>query len=622
MSVSQTLSVTEVSGSVNTTANTSKVRILWTSTQTGDSHNDYTRTAKYYISINGGAETEYSVSYTLPQNSTKTIVDTTITVNHRNDGTGTVSVRTWMDTSISAGVVKKSETLNLTTIPRASTITSANPVTLGSRCKIVWTPASASFYYKVEFSLDSWRFTTEAFRPGITTAYTYTGYPIPYEVARNFPDDTGGIMTATLYTYSDSSASTQIGDASSKSFKVTLPDIESTKPSFTMALKADNSLPAPFSSMYIQGLTRAVATFTDEGGEYGAEIVSYSLSALGTTDSASPYLSGYLTTAGTVTVVGKATDSRGYSRTAEQKIKVIPYSKPKILPASDESEIICARCDSNGNLSKSGTYLKIKARRSYEKVTASDVQNNFCAIRYRYREESATNFSSWKTILSKSDTSTNTIDSDAISGVLSSAKTSYVVQVGVIDDVGYSAAVTFVIPTDFITIDIPEKKKGKRIGIGRYAEDSDEPGIDIAMDLYFDEGTTIHGAFADTVIETGLYTHEVNGTVVEGSWRYKKWESGTYDLSGTFDVMPITADTIGAAMVYYSEQIQLKLPFPIETIQYTGSPAEQYCLLVNAALVSKGDAETNGTIGFRLMRFIDFSTEAVTVRLVARGRWK
>lgn len=619
MAVSQSLSVTEVS--YDTLANTSRVRLLWQSTQTGDSHNDYTRTAKYYVSINGGAETEYSVSYTLPQNSTKTIVDTTITVNHRNDGSGTVSVRTWMDTSISADVVEKSKTLTLTTIPRASTITAAYAVTLGTKCKIMWTPASASYYYRVKFSLGEWSYTTVAFRPGITTAYTYIGYPIPMDVANQFPNNPSGTMTATLYTYSDSAGEKQIGFESSKTFKVTLPDNETTKPPCTMALKANNSLSSPFSTLYIQGLTKAEATFTEEDGKYGAHIVSYSLSALGDTDDTSPYQSGYLTTAGTVTVIGKATDSRGYSNTAEQKINVIPYSKPKILPASDEDGIICVRCDASGKPTGSGTYLKIKAKRSYSKVKTGDVQNNFCAIRYRYREESSTSFGSWKTILAKS-ASTDTIDADPISGVVSSAKTSYVVQVGVIDEVGYSATVQFVIPTDFVTIDIPEAKKGKRIGIGRYAEDSGEPGIDVGMDLYFDDGTTIHGAFADTVIETGLYTHEVNDTVVEGSWRYKKWESGTYDLSGAFDITPISAGTIGTAMVHYSEQIQIKLPFAIETIQYTGSAAEQYCLFVNAALVSKGDAETNGTIGFRLMRFVDFSTEAVTVRLVGRGRWK
>ena len=56
MAVYQSLSVTEVAGSQNIADNSSKVRIQWTSTQSGESWNGYTKTAYYYVSINGGAE--------------------------------------------------------------------------------------------------------------------------------------------------------------------------------------------------------------------------------------------------------------------------------------------------------------------------------------------------------------------------------------------------------------------------------------------------------------------------------------------------------------------------------------------------------------------------------------
>ena len=58
MGVSQTLSL--IQSGQNTEENYSKVRMLWKSTQTGQSYNAVERTAKYYVSINGGAETEYS----------------------------------------------------------------------------------------------------------------------------------------------------------------------------------------------------------------------------------------------------------------------------------------------------------------------------------------------------------------------------------------------------------------------------------------------------------------------------------------------------------------------------------------------------------------------------------
>lgn len=149
MAVYQSLTLSQISQNIQD--NTSQVRILWESTQTGASHNDYSRTAYYDIYINGGQGTQYSVSYTLPQGTTKTIVDTTITVPHRNDGTGTITVNTWMDTRISAGVVKKSQTLTLSTIPRATTPVIA-PLVMGQEGTITLDPASNDFTHTIIYN--------------------------------------------------------------------------------------------------------------------------------------------------------------------------------------------------------------------------------------------------------------------------------------------------------------------------------------------------------------------------------------------------------------------------------------------------------------------------------------
>ena len=69
MGVSQNLTVTQKSRDF--AGNFSKVRIRWTSTQSGSSWNGYNRTAYYYVSVNGGAEKKYSVKYTLPQEQKK-----------------------------------------------------------------------------------------------------------------------------------------------------------------------------------------------------------------------------------------------------------------------------------------------------------------------------------------------------------------------------------------------------------------------------------------------------------------------------------------------------------------------------------------------------------------------
>ena len=321
----------------------------------------------------------------------------------------------------------------------------------------------------------------------------------------------------------------------------------------------------------------------------------------------SPYTSDYLSSAGSITVKGIVTDSRGYSREYTPTITVIDYANPKILPISGENQVICERCDSKGNPSETGTYLKIKAKRSYSKVKSGDTQNNFCSIRYRYREESAASFSSWKTILEKTTTSTNSVTTDAISGVVSSTEKSYVVQVGVIDDTGRTNAVQFVIPTAFVTVDIPDNGKGRRIGVGRYVADVEEDGIYLGLPLF--------GGYTDYVTEIGeSYIDPADAD--KGFWRYRKWNSGAFDLSGYIKVTPIKAGTLSGTSVYHTEQIQIDLPFAVENIQYTASPATNYFIVTNTALFD------DNTIGFRLLRFTDITDDSIYVRIMASGRYK
>ena len=492
-------------------------KIEWSATADKD-NNSSDVTAKLYVRKDNTdmtltIETVGTWSYSLTVNGSKVtstvsksvltdwVLIATKTVNdiiHNSDGSKSItisgSISAPSGTTLAGHTTSGSDTVDFDTIPRASTITSAENRTLGKACSVKWTPASKSFRYKLKFSLGDWSYTTGAIHPNTTSAYTYTGYTLPLAVANQLPNDTTGTMTVKLYTYSNSGATTQVGSASSKTFTVTVPNNSSTKPDVTMTLSAVSSLGSAFSGLYVQGKSKVKASISAEG-KYEASISSYKM-YVGSTSYGSPYQSGYLSTSGSVTVKGRAYDSRGYYNDISKSITVIPYSKPKIQPASGESSIICARCDADGNLDDSGTYLKIKAKRSYSKVTADSEQKNFCIIRYRYRKESATSFGSWATILAKTATS-DTVNA-VLSGVVSSATTAYVVQVGVVDDIGETATVQFNIPTDFVTVDIPEKHYGRRIGIGRYAEDSDEDGIDIAL--------PIHGGMVDNLTLGELLT--------------------------------------------------------------------------------------------------------------------
>ena len=439
MATTQALNLTQVSQSVAN--NTSKVRILWTTTQTGSSYNNYEKVGYYWVSVNGGTETKHTVYSTLPLQSTKTIVDTTIEVEHDKNGNCTIEVRTSMATGINAGTIELEESLELDNIPKASTITSVADVTIGEKCSVKWTPNSASFRFKLKFSIGDWSDTTDVIHPNTTSPYTYTGYTIPLDAAWKIPHGTTGTMTVTLYTYSDSAATTQEGSASTKTFTVTVPTSALPKIS-SMVLAPVHSLGEAFDGIYVQGYSKVKLEALIAETQYGSDIRYYDFTVGGKTyGEDESYTSEHLANSGSVSVVGHAVDSRGYGGYTDKKINVIPYTKPKVQNVTAE------RCDSEGKPDDSGTYLRISAKRVYSKVESDGVQKNFCDIRYRYKSEKGA-YGPWVTILAGEDTSTDEIATGAMLEGALAVDTTYIVQVGVVDDIGNETYTTATIPTD------------------------------------------------------------------------------------------------------------------------------------------------------------------------------
>ena len=399
---------------------------------------------------------------------------------HNNDGTKTATIgiklsfwRSEQDTCN----IDTTVSIELTTIPRASEITSAADVTLGNKCSVKWTPKAAAFRYKLKFSLGDWSYTSSTIWPNKTTEYTHSAYTIPLEVAKQIPNARIGSMKVELYTYSDSGATVLVGNADSETFAVTVPDNDSTRPAVSMTLTPVSSLAAKFAGLHIQGKTKVQAALTAEG-KLDATIKSYSMKVAGTTyDSDDSYTSGYLTSSGKETVYGYANDSRGITGSVSQEIAVISYQGPKILAAAGEDGVVAARCDETGELNDAGTYLKIKAKRSYSPVVADGVQKNFCKIQYRYKLENAASYSSWTTILAGDAAGDEIVTGALLGGVLSN-ESSYVVQVQAIDDIGESATTTVHVMTE--TVYWHRTRNG--LGLGKYVEG--ENLLDVAWDTH------------------------------------------------------------------------------------------------------------------------------------------
>lgn len=351
-----------------------------------------------------------------------------------------------------------SATVTLPALAGASVPTvSASSVAMGSAVTIHTNRKSSSFTHKLSYAFGS-ATGTIAENVGDSVAWTP-----PLELANQIPNTATGYGGIICHTYNG----TALVGSYNVGITLTVPDNASTKPTVSMTLAPNSSLGSTFSGLYIQNLTKLTATVT-ASGKYGATISQKAVSVGG-----SAYSGGVLTQTGSVNVVGSAKDSRGFLGTTSQSINIIPYDKPSIVPASGKNDIICARCDKNGNLTASGTYLRIIAQRSYSTVTASGVQKNFCYIRYRV------NGGSWVTILAKNAAS-NEVDTGAISGVNLALTSAYSVDVGVADDIGNAHTITKAIPTD--KVDVHLREGGGGFALGMY---STKEGFECAMDAYF-----------------------------------------------------------------------------------------------------------------------------------------
>ena len=459
MAVNQSLAVDQIGQSIE--GNYSTVRIRWTSTQTGSSRNGFTRTAYYYISINGGAEQEYAVSYTLPASTTQVILDTTITVPHNADGTGTVAVRTWMDTDISAGVVRTSKTVNLSTIPRATTAT-VGALTMGKAGTISLSPASSAFRHTLVYYFGSLSGTIAT-----KTSATSVSWTPPKSFAEQIPSNTVGIGSIHCITYS---GDTEIGETSTP---ITVTVSDDTVPTISVAL-SDPTKVADTYGGYVQLRSRLKVAVT-AAGVYGSSIKAYSVkvgdiytgaSASNTTD--------YLPSAGTLAVSCTVTDSRGRTATWTQDVSVIAYARPQV------SAIAAARCNADGTANWSGAYGKV----TFSAAISSLSGKNTARYTVQYREHGAAD---WLTAAITEEGDFSPID---VSVVFAAAKsTRYEVRVLATDHWEGIGSTIRDLPAAFALMHYCKSRLS--VGIGRLCDKLN--ALQVALDAYFDGSVTVDG---------------------------------------------------------------------------------------------------------------------------------
>ena len=299
------------------------------------------------------------------------------------------------------------------------------------------------------------------------------------------------------------------GDGTPSTYKMV--ETSDTKPNVTMTLAVSNpsTYPSALASTYIHGKSGVKATITGKE-KYGATISSYALNVGGVTKSSTSNIitSDAISTSGTVSVVGSATDSRGFTgSTASTSITVLAYSKPLVIPLGSENAIQCYRSDSSGVRKGSSTSVRIKAKRSYYGLNG----NNKCKLQWRRKLASETwNDSShtWADLIARTTTSTDEYNANL--SVTFELTKAYSVQIRAIDDLGEFDRKDFDIPTQEVALHLG--KGGKNVSIGEFCDTSVANTFSSSWKAIFKNGIT--GTLTGNV--TGNLTGNVSGNLTGG----------------------------------------------------------------------------------------------------------
>ena len=311
---------------------------------------------------------------------------------HDANGCGTFTVGLLIDYIYASPTLRFSNfnidttTIELAKIPRASTIDDVQDIYLGDECSIKWTPLSADFKYKLSFSLANWKYdVSDYITPNINTIYTYVGIPSSEKtideiekIYSELPNKTFGQMTVTLTTYNVNNE--QIGNGSSKTFTVTIPDsIKPTLGDITVNITEINN-----NKILVQSKNTVQIDVDASGCSAGAgsSINSYKfdciqnksiVASITTTDTSAVF--GPFTQHGDIQFRVTAIDGRQRSTSKDSDLyECYEYYLPSF------SNFNVYRSDMDGTADVNGEYLMC----SYVALYANVNNTNQCTIKLKY----------------------------------------------------------------------------------------------------------------------------------------------------------------------------------------------------------------------------------------------
>ena len=480
-----------LSGTVKTNADSNGryYQLSWTATQSianNTSTISWTLSAKgysgywvaertLYVTIDGA--TVYSKSDRV-ERQVGNIKTGTKTITHNSNGSRSFTITVGAAVYGTSVNCKGSGTFALNTIGRASTL-NVSAGTLGAAQTITADRKVSSFTHTLTWECGSYSGTIAT--KSTATSWSFTP---PLELAntatRLYP--VGVYFKLTTY-----NGSTVVG-TSDQTVAMDIPT--SIKPTCTVNITDPTGYSATYGG-YIQNKSKMKITVTATPA-YGSPIASYSIIVNKNQYNYNPATTGVITTSGSNTIIGKATDERNRTGSATTTINVLAYSSPKIT-------FTMYRCDQDGTENMTGSYCKV----TYKAVITSLSNKNSKSIKLRYKKTSDTQYTS-RTINMSAYTQEGSEIFSAEDG------SSYNVQMQAIDSFETSTT-TAELSTGFSILHIPASGKG--LAVGKISQ-ADE--FEVGMDAKFYSGAHFNKGFTEDI--PNIANSDCNTIVASGHY--------------------------------------------------------------------------------------------------------
>lgn len=500
------------SSTSNATANTSNVTVTLQLMKSSASSSSTYGTGAWTVLINGTTY-NFSATVTIPANNTYVTVytKTVNNISHNNDGTksivigwsGGISGTSYTVTNIA------NTTVNLDTIPRASTVTSFSFTNgyINQGIDITIASKVSTYYHDIHLYLPdtsghgvNLTTSTVGRKAGGTHHIDFTTGQLQ-DIYNEMSKTTSSQFTVYVKTYTNATGTTEVGDWQTKSAIGNIhPNV---KPNISSVTPVSSVTTGVFAHLYVQGKTTVKLTCNATMGS-GATISSYTFSGpnLNASSTSNTATSGIITSSGTLTYTVIVTDSRGRTASTTVPITVHSYAKPSFKSA------LVNRSNSAGVSDGSGTYAKYTVEGSYSSVGGKNTRT----ITIAHSSNNGSTYSTETTIQAATNLNP-TVSNVYGSGVLS-ATTSYLIRFTIKDGYGETETATLTLSTVSRAINIKSDNNG--IAFGKIAEGN---GIETPWDMTFKgsgQKSLIFESGSSSAWKTQLYKGGTGDSVVIG----------------------------------------------------------------------------------------------------------